>query len=106
MAFCDRCGSKVDWHETADGRRIALDPDPHSEGTYAFDRRAKVERAPQRSRAKMYRSHFETCPKKGEAPRRRSPFICSELGCERADRHVHCRGCGEDHFVADCPENS
>lgn len=103
--FCDRCGSKVEWHDTTEGRRIALDPEPHSDGNYAFDRRLKVERAPARSRARMYNAHFQTCPKKGEPPRRRAAVSCRQDGCERTDRHSHCLRCGDDsHWVAECPE--
>lgn len=104
MAFCDRCGSKVEWHDSIDGRRIALDPEPHSEGTYAFGSGLKVEKAQARSRARMYRAHFQTCSKRGEPRRRRAGVICPELGCERSDRHVHCFHCKGDHYAADCPE--
>ncbi len=104
MAFCGACNQKIEWHQTVNGRNIAIDPEPHPEGNYAFDGRLRLALAAPRSKARMYRCHFDTCPKKGQVPRR-AGFSCDRNGCDRSDRHFHCRRCGAtDHFVAECPE--
>lgn len=106
MAFCNACHQRVEWHKTDADRNIPIDPDPHTEGTLAFDGRLRLVRAAPRSKARMFRCHFETCPKKGQAPRR-AAVACSRPGCERTDRHFHCHGCGaDDHLIAECPEDS
>lgn len=103
--FCQGCGQKVEWHDNVEGRLMAIDPDPHPDGTLGFNERMRLKEMPVGSKPRMYRAHFDTCTKKGEAPRR-AGFACDwRGGCARTDPHRHCYGCGgTDHFIAECPE--
>ncbi len=61
--FCKACNQKVEWHQTAAGRWMLLDPEPHPEGRFAFDGRLRVIGVPPGSRPRTYRCHYDTCPK-------------------------------------------
>jgi len=103
MAFCKGCNATIEWHKTAAGKPIPLDPDPHPQGNLTFDSRLRVVVAEIGSKPKMYRSHFATCPKAGEF--RRAPSTCSREGCDRTDKHFHCYRCGStEHFANVCEE--
>jgi hypothetical protein len=112
--FCDACGAKVEWHLTAAGKNIAMDPEPHPDGQFYFGSGLKLTRLRRydnlRAGQKMYRCHWDTCPKKGQAPRRAATVRddCERWDCTRTDRHPgHCHACGStEHFVADCPEGA
>lgn len=98
--FCKACGQRVEWHPTANGASMPIDPDPHPDGVFVFNSRMKLAREAARSRARMFRCHWDTCPK-GAKPERRSS--CNREGCDRADRHLHCFRCGEtDHLADEC----
>jgi Zinc knuckle len=104
VSFCKGCSAMIEWHKTSDGKNIPLDPDPHAQGNLTFDERLRVVYMRPGSKPKMYRSHFATCPKAVEFRRPAEP-ACEHDGCERTDRHLHCRRCGAtDHFASECPE--
>jgi hypothetical protein len=104
MAFCDDCGKAIEWHKTAQGKSIAMDPDPVADGKFAFDVRARVVQALSTSR-KRYACHFDTCAKRGQGPRR-AASSCDREDCTIATPHRHCFTCGgTDHLADDCPED-
>lgn len=105
MAFCKGCGAKIEWHKTAAGKSMPIDPEPHPEGNMAFDASMRLVQYRPGQRPRMYRAHFVTCPKREEFRRPRA-VICDRPGCEIDTTHRHCRNCGAlDHFAADCPED-
>lgn len=61
MSFCRGCSAVIEWHKTAKGKNIPIDPDPHPDGNITFDESARSVYAPKGSKPKMYRSHFATC---------------------------------------------
>lgn len=108
MSLCKACGKPVEEHLTAAGRPMPIDPEPHPLGDYYFDHRIRLVWARPRTKEKMYRSHMDTCAKKGQALRR-APTVrddCARWDCDRTDRHAgHCHRCGStEHFAAECPE--
>jgi hypothetical protein len=109
MAFCRGCNARIEWHKTAAGKAIPLDPDPHPDGNITFDSAARVVYAAKGSKPRMYLSHFATCPKADEFRKAKAkPFKCDWTDllqpCERKDQHRHCFECGEtDHLAEDCP---
>ena len=105
--FCDACGAKVEWHPTKLGAEMAIDPDPHPEGHYYFGPGLRLFKAARGLRPKMYRCHFDTCPKKGQPAPRRAGFICERRGCDIEGRHFHCFKCGDTgHFASECEDES
>src|SRR5262245_43988340 len=105
MAFCKGCGQAIDWYKTAAGKNMPIDPDPHPDGNVYIDvvRNVAVVAAVG-AKPKMYRPHWATCVKAGQFRATPRP-ACDHEGCERTDRHTHCRRCGTtDHWVAECPE--
>lgn len=62
MAFCKSCNAVIEWHKTAEGRNIPLDPEPHQQGNLTFDSAMRVVYMRPGSKPRMYRSHFATCP--------------------------------------------
>jgi len=42
--FCKACGKPVEWHPTAGGSSMPIDPEPHAEGVFAFDGRMRLAR--------------------------------------------------------------
>jgi hypothetical protein len=100
MSFCDNCGAKVEWHKTAAGANMPIDPDPHPQGDYGFVK-VRLVRAKPGTHRKMYRSHLDTCPKKRVAPARRAPFVCDLDGCEVQQPHRHCFKCKSVYHLAE-----
>lgn len=100
MAFCNDCGSNVEWHVTRAGKNMPIDPEPHPDGDYYFET-AKLVHGERGERPKMFRSHFDSCKKRKPRPL----FSCDYKGCTEKGRHRHCRVCGgTDHLAHDCPE--
>jgi hypothetical protein len=100
--FCRDCGKLIEWHPTAAGSRMPIDPDPHPDGVYAFDASMRLTRMGHGARQRMFRSHFDTCTKRNlrKPP---APFKCEFDGCTRPDRHRHCWQCGGmDHLANEC----
>jgi hypothetical protein len=71
MAFCKGCGQAIEWHKTAEGKNIPIDPEPHEDGNLTFDERMRVVYAAKGSKPRMYKSHFATCPKAAEFRKKR-----------------------------------
>ena len=104
MSWCKGCNARIEWHKTAEGKNIPIDPDPHPDGNVTFDAKLRVVVAEPGSKPKMYRSHFATCPK-ADKFRRRQPVTCEVDGCTESGWHRHCHRCqATDHLAADCPE--
>lgn len=104
--FCRACGARVEWHPTRDGAQMALDPDPHPQGSFYFGPGLRLFKGRHGLKPKMYRCHWDTCPKKGQEPRRPA-FICERRGCDVEGRHLHCFRCGStEHLANDCEEDS
>jgi len=102
VTFCNDCGKAVEWHKTAAGRDMPIDPEPTQAGRYYFDRRVRLVFHPPGAApmAKMYTSHFDTCAKRKPAP----AFSCEKCGVTTP--HRHCYRCGAiGHMAADCPED-
>lgn len=100
--FCEACGAKVEWHVTKIGAEMPLDPGPHPEGNFYFGPGPRLFKGSRGLKPKMYRCHWATCAKKGQAPRR-AAFACDRNGCEVEGFHRHCYRCGgTDHFASDC----
>lgn len=99
--FCKACGKPVEWHPTASGSSMPIDPDPHPEGTFGFVAGMKLARLGLGAKKpRMYRCHWDTCAK-GAKPER--PAACDRDGCARTDRHLHCFRCGStDHLASEC----
>ncbi len=106
-SFCRDCGKLVEFHPTAGGKMMPIDPDPHPEGTFGFNLRMQFVRMPPGTRPRMYRSHFETCTKAGARGMRAlaRPEACDHDGCEMTGPHRHCFRCdATDHLATECPE--
>lgn len=111
--FCDACKAKVEWHLTHNGRSMPIDPDPHPEGRFYFGAGLKLHVGRTGIRPRMYRCHWDTCPKGTEASKKglhveRSPHDqCARWECSLEEWHLHCFGCGEtDHLSPDCPSRT
>lgn len=72
MSACRACGRDVEWVETNLGRKMPLDPDPDRDGNVVKLGTTNAQGAPivrvlrkddPRVPGRMYRSHFQTCPK-------------------------------------------
>lgn len=104
--FCDACGAKVEWHLTAAGKNIPIDPDPRADGKFYFGAGLKLVFASPGTKPRMFACHCDVCPRKGQGPRRAPEprEDCARWDCDRTDRHPgHCHRCGAtDHFAADC----
>lgn len=115
MTFCRDCQAAIEWHKTAEGRNVPIDPLPRPDGDFMFDAALRVVRAPldlrravreanargEVHKKKLYKVHLDTCTK------RRAPaaFICERRGCTVQGRHLHCFECGEtDHLAEACPD--
>lgn len=102
MSFCKGCNAKIEWHKTAAGKSIPLDPDPVPNGNITFDAALRVVYAKPGTKPKMYLSHFVTCPK-ADAFRKKRPSLCDREGCELTTEHRHCFTCGgTDHIASAC----
>jgi hypothetical protein len=100
--FCDACGARWEWHVTAAGKNMPIDPEPHPDGRFMFGPGLRLVTGSPGTRPKMYRCHWDTCTKKGQAPRRVG-FICDRQGCDIEGRHLHCYRCGDvGHFANEC----
>lgn len=107
--FCDACKAKVEWHVTAAGRSMPIDPEPHDEGRFYFGAGLKLTSGAPGTRRRMYRCHWDTCAKGAEASKRglkaASPTAdqCERWNCEEEGRHLHCFKCGStEHFANEC----
>ena len=67
--FCRGCGARVEWHPRTDGRLVAIDPDPHPEGTLTFVSGMKLATMTRGSRPRMYRPHLVGCSNPEKAKR-------------------------------------
>ena len=106
MAFCKGCGKTIEWHKTAAGKSIPLDPDPHPDGNLTFDEAMRVVVVPKGSKPRLFLSHFVTCVKADQF-RRKNPkaVTCPTEGCNLTTPHRHCFECGAtDHLAEDCPD--
>jgi hypothetical protein len=116
MTFCKDCNANVEWHKTAAGRDMPIDPLPMSlspeaarnvRGLYYFDGRLRLVSVLQLKPSdptpkRVYSSHFDTCTKRRPAP----AFVCDRRGCDVKERHRHCYRCGSvDHLADDCQED-
>lgn len=103
--FCRDCGRRVEWHPTTSNRKMPIDPDPHPDGGYYFDGAMKLVRGRPGYRGRMFRCHWDTCPQKAKAEKRRAEWKCDRAGCSLTSFHRHCLRCGAtDHLVAACPD--
>lgn len=103
MPFCKGCGRKIEWHPRADGKMVAIDPDPHPEGTLAFGPGMKLQLMQRGAKPRMYRYHLSSCPNPDKA-RTPSASTCDRDGCTRTGPHRHCYRCGDvDHLASECP---
>lgn len=100
MSFCKACGGNIEWHLTKSGANMPINPEPVVGGRYVFNRSLRLEYVGSGSAEagqKRYDSHQQTCPKKGQAPRRAPDVSEERSGC--------CFRCGsDDHWLAECPE--
>lgn len=98
--FCRACGAPIEWHPTATGSFMPIDPSPTPAGVFAFNGRMQLARAEVGSRPRMYVCHWDVCAK-GAKPEAAPP--CDREGCDRKDRHRHCFKCGSTwHLASDC----
>jgi hypothetical protein len=105
--FCRLCGQKIEWHPTKAGNAMALDPDPHPAGRFAFDNNMRLVTMPPGSKPRMYRCHFDTCPNKETKAPRRAAFVCDVDACDLTSPHLHCFKCGStSHLARVCEEES
>lgn len=105
MAFCKGCGALIEWHKTAHGNDIPIDPEPHPEGNLAFNAAMRLVQYRPGQKPRMYRAHFVTCTKPDVA-RKPSAFVCDRRGCDVDGPHRHCYKCGDtDHLADECPED-
>lgn len=112
--WCDACKARVEWHVTAAGARMPIDPDAHPLGNMYFGRGLKLTTGAPSSRPRMYRCHWDTCAKGNTASKKAlkagdAQHIdqCERWACFRDpdDGHRHCFKCGEvDHFAPACPD--
>jgi hypothetical protein len=116
MPFCKDCQATIQWHKTAEGKNVPIDPLPRPDGDFMFDAALRVVRAPLDLRRavreanargevhakRLYKVHFDTCTKRRPLP---PEYDCDVEGCEISDRHRHCFECGAtDHLAEDCPD--
>ena len=85
--FCRACGARVEYHLTASGAKMAIDPEPHPEGHYYFGQGLRLAKGRRGLKPRMYRCHWDTCPKKGQAPRRAAQT--EESLCYRCHKPGH-----------------
>ena len=97
MKFCKACGQPVEWHPTVTGKQMLIDPDPHPEGRFGFNGRMQLASMPPGTNRRMYRCHWDTCPK-GAQPLQ--PGACGHDDCTRTDGHRHCYKCGSTEHLA------
>ena len=71
MAFCKGCGANIDWHKTADGKNVPVDPEPVPNGNLHFEAGLVVYGKATDGR-KLYVSHFATCPKAADFRKKKS----------------------------------
>ena len=86
-ATCPRCGDGVRWVMTVGGRRIALNPQAHPDGTYAPRQTRDGRRYESLTGGQLpaqepaYRRHDRTCPGSREAARVAAITTPKCLGC-------------------------
>jgi hypothetical protein len=74
---------------------MPIDPEPKPDGEYYFDARMRLAWGRPGSKPRMFKCHWDSCTKKGQAPR-----------AEVDERERGCFRCGvSDHWVAECPED-
>ena len=71
VTFCKACGKVVEWHPTAGGSSMPIDPDPSPDGNFAWDGRLRLIRVVPGTRPRAYRCHWDTCAK-GAKPERQT----------------------------------